>query len=57
MVINWRWRGWGVGGGGAAGGGEGTKAKGIGYRSTPKGEIYKSICSNEKLFIEIDGPW
>jgi hypothetical protein len=37
--------------------GGGTKAKGIGYRSTPKGEIYKSICSNEKLFIEIDGPW
>jgi hypothetical protein len=37
--------------------GEGTKAEGIGYRSTPKGETYQSVCSNEKLFIEIDGPW
>jgi len=50
MALNWGWRGLG-------GVREGTKAEGIGNRSTPKGEIYQSVCSNEKLFIEIDGPW
>lgn len=38
-------------------GGGWTDVEGIGYRSTPKDETYQSVCSNDNLCIEIDGPW